>query len=124
MKVNLQGNVSVRVTNAYAPTSSAENEKVEQFYDDIARTMADSDTKYIFIIRDSNAEIGTKTKEEYLERMGAFGIGKGRERGDHLVDFEEEQKLIIPNVLFQKPKADTGNGSHYMEEQETRQISL
>ena len=46
MKVNLQGKDSVAVINAYAPTSSAEDEKVEQFYDDIERAMADSDSKY------------------------------------------------------------------------------
>ena len=46
MKVNLQGKDSVTVINAYAPTSSAEDEKVEQFYDDIERAMADSDSKY------------------------------------------------------------------------------
>ena len=43
MEVNPQGKDSVTVTNAYAPTSSAEDEKVEQFYDDIERVMADSD---------------------------------------------------------------------------------
>ena len=35
MEVNLQGKDSVTVINAYAPTSSAEDEKVKQFYDDI-----------------------------------------------------------------------------------------
>ena len=34
MEVNLQGKDSVTAINAYAPTSSAEDKKVEQFYDD------------------------------------------------------------------------------------------
>ena len=42
LEVNLEGKHSVTVTNAYAPTSSAEDEKVEQFYD-IERAMAYSD---------------------------------------------------------------------------------
>ena len=41
LEINLQGRHSVTVINAYAPTSSAEDEKVEQFYDDIERAMAD-----------------------------------------------------------------------------------
>ena len=45
MEINLQGKDSVTVINAYAPTSRAEDEKVEQFYDDIERAMADSDSK-------------------------------------------------------------------------------
>ena len=59
MDINLQGKDSVTVINAYAPTSSAEDEKVEQCYDDIERTMADSDSKYKIITGDFNAKFGT-----------------------------------------------------------------
>ena len=44
-EVNIQGKDSATVINAYAPTSSAEDEKVEQFYDDIETAMTDSDSK-------------------------------------------------------------------------------
>ena len=36
--------------------------------------------------------------------MGAFGIGERNERGDRLIEFAEEHKLIIANTLLQKPK--------------------
>ena len=36
--------------------------------------------------------------------MGAFGIGERNERGDRLIEFAEEHKLIMANTLFQKPK--------------------
>ena len=49
MKVHLQGNDSVTVINAYAPTSCVEDEKVEHLYDDIKRAIADSDSKYKII---------------------------------------------------------------------------
>ena len=61
MEVNLQGKYSVTMINAYAPTYSAEDGKVEQFYDDIERAMAHNDSKY--------------------KSMGAFGIGERNERG-------------------------------------------
>ena len=35
MKVSLQGKDLVTVTNAYAPLPGADDEKAEQFYDDI-----------------------------------------------------------------------------------------
>ena len=104
MEINLQGKDSVTVINAYAPKSSAEDEKVEQFYDDIETAMADSDSKYKVITGDFNAKIGTETKEEDLKSMGAFGIGDRNERGDRLIEFAEEHNLIIANTLFQKPK--------------------
>ena len=74
MEINLQGKGSVTAINAYAPTSSAEDEKVEQFYYDIERAMADSDSKYKIIAGDFNVKIGTKAKEDF-KSMGAFGIG-------------------------------------------------
>ena len=63
VEVNLQGKDSVTAINAYAPTSSAEDEKVEQFYDDTERAMADSDSKYKITTGDFDAKIGSKTKE-------------------------------------------------------------
>ena len=87
--------------NAYAPTSTAEDEKVEQFYDDNVRAIADSDSKYKIITGDFNAKIGTKAKEDF-KSMGAFGIVERNERGDRLLEFTEEHNLIIANTLFQK----------------------
>ena len=73
MEVNIQGKYSITVTNAYAPTSSGEDEKVEQLYDDIERSFADSDSKYKIITRDFNAITGTRTNEDF-NSMGAFGL--------------------------------------------------
>ena len=76
MEINLLGKDSVTVINAYTPTPSAEDEKVDHFYDNIERAMADSDSKYKIITGDFNAKIGTKTHEEDFKSMGAFGIGR------------------------------------------------
>ena len=82
MEINLQGKDSVTVINAYAQTSSVEDEKVEQFYDDIERAMANNDSKYRIITGDFNAKIRTKTNGEDFKSMGTFGIGESSERGD------------------------------------------
>ena len=89
--------------DAYAPTSRAEDEKVEQFHDDIERARAYSDSKYKIITGDFTAKIETKTKEETFKSKGAFGIGERNERGDCLIDFAEKHKLIITNLLFRSP---------------------
>ena len=44
-RVNLQRKGSVTVINAYTPTSSAEDEKAEQSYNDIEETIAESVSK-------------------------------------------------------------------------------
>ena len=58
--------------NDYAPTSSAEDETVEQFYDDHEKATADSGSNYKIITGDFNARNGTKTKEEVFKSMGTF----------------------------------------------------
>ena len=57
-----------------------------------------------------------------FKSMGAFGIGKRNERGDCLIEFAEEHKLVIANRLLQKEKKKTNNElrSHQMEKQESR----
>ena len=72
MEVNLQGKDPDTVVDIYTPTSSAEDENVEQFYDS-ERAMADSYSKYKIITEDCNENIGTKAKEEDFKSMGAFG---------------------------------------------------
>ena len=55
IEVYLHGNDLVTVINAHASTSSAEDQKVEQFYD-IERAKADSDSKHRIIAEDFNAK--------------------------------------------------------------------
>ena len=52
---------------AYAPASSAGYEIGDQFYDDIVRAMADSDSKYKIIAGDFNAQVDTRRKENDFE---------------------------------------------------------
>ena len=76
---------------------------------------------------DFNAIIGTKTTKEDFKSMGKLGIWKRNKRGDRLIEFAEEHKLMIANTLFyfrnqnkKQKKTDTGLGSHQMGKQETR----
>ena len=89
--------------NAYAPTSSTEYEKVKRFHYDFERAMADSNSKYKIFTGNFNAKIGSKTTEDF-KSMTAFGIGEINDRGDCLIEFAEEHKLIVANTLFQTLK--------------------
>ena len=89
--------------NTSAPTSSTEDEKVEQIYDDTERAMADSGSKYKIITGDFNAEIGTKTKEDF-KSLWALGTGESNERGDRSVDFAEEHRMTIANTEVSEAK--------------------
>ena len=69
-EIYLQGIESVIVVNANSPTSSAEDERVKQLYDDIERAMADSDSKNKITAGDFNAKVGTKIKKKTSKAYG------------------------------------------------------
>ena len=106
--------------NAYAPTSIAEDEKVENF------TMILKEqwllvTPNIELLQEiSMQKMELKQKKKTSRAWEHFGLGERNERGDRLIEFAEEHNLIIANLLFQKQKNDTGLGSHQMGKQGTK----
>ena len=103
ISVCLQGKpFSITVIQVYAPTSNAEEAKVEWFYEvlqDILELTPQKD--FPFIIRDLNAKVGS---QEIPGVMGKFGLGVWSEAGQCLIEFCEENALIIANTLFQQHK--------------------
>ena len=54
-----------------------------------------------FIIEDWNAKVG---REETPGVIGKFGLGVWNEAGQRLIEFCQENRLVIANTLFQKQK--------------------
>ena len=83
----------------YAPTTNAE---VEQFYEDLQDLIELTPRKdVIFIIGDWNAKVGS---QEITGIIGKFGLGVQNEAGQRLIEFCQENTLIIGNTLFQQHK--------------------
>ena len=55
----------------------------------------------IFIIEDWNAKLGI---QEIPGVTGTFGLGKQNETGQILIEFFQENALVITNTLFQQHK--------------------
>ena len=55
----------------------------------------------IFIIGDWNAKVGS---QETPGVTGKFGLGVQNEAGQRLIDFCQENELVIANTLFQQHK--------------------
>ena len=55
----------------------------------------------LFIIRDRNAKGGS---QETPGVTGKFGLGVQNEAGQWLIEFFQENALVIENTLFQKHK--------------------
>ena len=87
---------------AYTPTSNTEEAEVEWFYEDLQDLLELTPPKDIlFIIGDWNAKVGS---QETLGVTGKFGLGVQNEAGQRLIQFFQENALVIANTLFQKHK--------------------
>ena len=58
--------------------------------------------KYVlFIIRDWNAKVGSQETRGVTDK---FGLGIRNETGQRLIEFCQENALVIANTLFQQHK--------------------
>jgi len=93
---------NITVIQAYAPTSNAEEAEAEQFYEDLQDLLELTPKKdVLFIIGDCNAKVGS---QETPGVTGKFGLGIRNEVGQRLIEFCQENALVIANTLFQQHK--------------------
>ena len=93
---------NIIVIQAYAPTSNTEEAEIERFYEDLQDLLKLSPKKdVLFIIGDWNAKIGG---QETPGVTGKFGLGVQNEAGQRLIEFCQENALVIANTLFQQHK--------------------
>ena len=103
ISVRLQGKpINITVIQVYAPTSNAKETEVELFYEELQNLLELTPQKdVLFIIRDWNAKVGS---QETLGATGKFGLGMWNEAGQRLIEFCQENALVIANTLFQQYK--------------------
>ena len=73
----------------------------------------------LFIIGDWNAKVGNR---ETPGVTGKFGLGVQNEAGQRLIEFCQENTLVIANILFQNTREDSTHGHHQMVNTEIRLI--
>ena len=93
---------NITVIQVYAPTSNAEEAEVEWFYDDLQDLLELKPKKdVLFITGDWNAKVGS---QEIPRITGKFGLGEQNEVGQRLIEFFQENALVMANALFQQHK--------------------
>ena len=94
---------NITVIQVYAPTSNAEEVEVEQLNAEDLQDLLELTPKQdvLFIIRDWNAKVGS---QETPGVTGKFGLGVQNEAGQRLIEFCQENSLVIANALFQQHK--------------------
>ena len=93
---------NITVIQVYAPTSNAEEAEVEWFYEELQDLLELTPKKdALFFIGDWNAKVGN---QETPGGTGKFGLGIWNEAGQRLIQFCQENALVIANTLFQQQK--------------------
>ena len=110
ISVHFQGKpFYITIILVYAPTNNAEEAEVEQFYEDLQDFLELTPKKdVLFIIQGWNS----KESQEIPGVTGKFGLGVQNKAGQRLIEFFQENALVIGNTLFQQHKRNTAHGHH------------
>ena len=101
ISVRLRGKpFNIRVIQVYASTSNAEEAEVKQFYEDLQGLLELTHKKdVLYILGDWNTKVGS---QETPGVTGNPGLGMRNEAGQRLIEFCQENALVIANTLFQQ----------------------
>ena len=89
---------NITVIQVYAPTSNAEETEVEQFYENVQDFLELTPQKNVlFTLGDWSAKVGS---QETSGVTGKFVLGIRNEAGQRLIEFSQENTLVIANTLF------------------------
>ena len=93
---------NITAIQVYAPTINASEAEVERFYEDLQDLLELTPKKDVLIIIGGwNAKVGS---QETPGVTGKFGLGVWNEAGQRLIEFCQENALVIANALFQQHK--------------------
>ena len=101
ISVRFQGKpFSITVIQIYALTPNAEEAETEWFYEELQNLLELTPKKdVLFIIEDLNAKVGSP---EIPGVTGKFGLGMQNEAGQRLIEFCQENALVIANTLLDR----------------------
>ena len=99
ISVRFQGKpFNITIIQVYALTSNYEEAEVEQFYEDLQDLLEPTPKKdVLFIIGDWNAKVGS---QETPGVIGKFALRLQNEAGQRLLEFCQENALVIANPLL------------------------
>ena len=103
ISVSFQGKpFSISVIQVFAPSSNTEEAEIEWFCEDLQDLLELIPPKdVLFITGDWNAKVGSQEKPGVT---GKFGLGVRNEAGLRLIEFFQDNALVIANILFQQHK--------------------
>ncbi|GFO49148.1 craniofacial development protein 2 [Plakobranchus ocellatus] len=88
------------IIQAYAPTTDHEDEEVEDFYNEVQKTLNEVSKKDIIVVQgDWNAKIGQDAQEDWEGTCGQYCNQATNDRGPRLLEFAKYNDLKIMNTF-------------------------
>ena len=91
---------NISIVQVYAPTSTASDQEMEQFYQQlqmVMKTIMKNDV--LLVMGDWNAKVGVDAYPTWKGTAGKFGFGTTNERGSTLLEFAKFHDLVVTNTL-------------------------
>ena len=103
---------NITVIQVYSPTSNIKEAEAEQFCEDLQDLLELTAKKDIlFIIEDWNAKVGSQETPGVICK---FGLGVQNKAGQRLIEFCQENTLVIANTSSNNTREDSPHGHHQM----------
>ena len=83
-------------------TSDHDDGTVKMFNEELEKAMDKKACSHHIVMDDLNAKTGVRNINEIMKCIGPFGTGNRDERGERLLDFAEENSLVVTKSFFQK----------------------
>ena len=89
------------IVQVYMPTTEYGDEDVDRVYENINSAIEEEENCCKIIMGDWNAVVGEGMDGK---EVGRYGLGKRNKRGDRLVEFCREKKLVVTNTMYKNHK--------------------
>ncbi|XP_072394776.1 uncharacterized protein [Diabrotica undecimpunctata] len=102
----------LHIIQIYAPTATAEQATLEDFYMALEGVLDKIPNKDIVVVLgDFNAKLGRTNLDDHMKMIvGPYGLGDRNERGDRLLEFCNQRKFSVMNTHFKHhPRAECGS---------------
>ena len=87
---------NITVIQVYAPNTNVKEAEVDQFYEDL-QDLLEHQKKCLLHHRELDAKVGS---QKIPGVTGKFGFGVQNEAGERLIEFCQENALVIASTLF------------------------
>ncbi|KAJ2952534.1 hypothetical protein O0L34_g6852 [Tuta absoluta] len=93
--------ININILQVYAPTTGHSDTITDNFYEEVGQTMTKlKKGDCTIVLGDFNSKVGEGTVQDIVD---GYGLGVRNDRGDRLVQFCQEEQLVVTNTYFKLP---------------------